>query len=49
MCININCGNSVDFGSIEVVGEGFVCSVECEDVVLGINSDDYDTFDAFAA
>lgn len=29
MCIN-GCGNKVNFGDIEIAGEGFVCGSECE-------------------
>lgn len=31
MCLNPSCGNAVDDGSIEIAGEGFVCSSECEE------------------
>lgn len=34
MCIAAGCSNSVSFADIEVVGEGFVCSLECEAAVL---------------
>ena len=34
-CANSYCDNKVDFGDIEVVGEGFVCSIICEAVVNG--------------
>lgn len=35
MCVAEGCGNSVSWADIEVVGVGFVCSVECEAAVLG--------------
>jgi hypothetical protein len=34
-CIREGCGEVVDFGDIEVVGEGFVCSLICEGIVNG--------------
>lgn len=35
-CVREGCGSVVDFGDIEVVGEGFVCGPICEAIVLGL-------------
>lgn len=43
-CINPACDNNVGYGYIGVMGAGFVCTVECEDVVR--NSPGYDPFAA---
>jgi len=34
ICVREGCNESVDFDDIEVIGVGFVCSIECEAVVL---------------
>lgn len=43
ICVNSGCNEAVDFGSVEVSGEGFVCSPECEAAVLALVAE-YDEF-----